>query len=400
MANTYDSYFSERLAQMQEAGHYRYFLDIERSASRFPELTYTDANGQRGTAINFCSNDYLGQTAHPEVIAAAQAALGQTGTGSGGTRNISGTTTYHSALEQAAARLVSKPAALLFNSSYLANQTVLATLGRQLPNCIILSDAENHASMIEGIRASRCEKHIFRHNDMAHLEALLGDLDVEMSKIIAFESVYSMSGTVAPIADIARLARQYGALTYCDEVHAVGLYGQHGAGWIQSVNQSDGIDLINGTFAKAFGVIGGFVAGSAAAIDFIRTHAEGFIFTTSLPPANCAAILRSMEVLRDDPTIIERFRANVRQLRQNLDAAGITYEGHDAHITRIVIGNSHRCKAITDRLLTEFGLYMQPINYPTVPKGQECIRIIVTARHNNEHIQYLVESLQEVLSNA
>jgi 5-aminolevulinate synthase len=390
--------FHQKMSALRSAGEYRFFLDIERSAKTFPEFTYQDAEKKIRRAINFCSNDYLGQSVHPAVIDAAKVALEQAGTGSGGTRNISGTTTWHRQLEQQIAVLSGKAAALVFNSSYLANQSTLTTLGRHLEDCIFISDAENHASMIEGIRGSKCEKHVFRHNDVEHLEQILRFLPPSSPKIIAFESVYSMSGTMAPIREITELARHFNALTYCDEVHAVGLYGPAGAGMIAAEDAQAQIDIINGTFAKAYGVIGGFLAGSQVLMDFIRSHAEGFIFTTSLPPSNCAAILKSMEVLHQNRDIVSIFHENVRFLRQQLDELGIAYSGHASHITRIQIGDSRHCKAITDRLLSEFGLYLQPINYPTVPRGQESIRIIVSAIHSRAQIMHLAESLQIALS--
>jgi 5-aminolevulinate synthase len=293
---------------------------------------------------------------------------------------------------------VQKPSAIVFNSSYLANQTVLATLGRHMEHCLFISDAENHASMIEGMRASKRDKIIFRHNDMGHLAEILQTQSPERPKIIAFESVYSMSGTMAPIRDIVALAKQYNALTYCDEVHAVGLYGEHGGGLIAQVGASDGVDLINGTFAKAFGVIGGFVAGSEPLIDFIRSHAEGFIFTTSLPPSNCAAIIKSIETVGNEPETRRIFHQNIVLFRKLLDQMDIPYQGRDAHITRIVIGDSQRCKTLTDRLLFEHGIYLQPINFPTVARGEESMRVIVSARHHDFQIEQLALALKTVLS--
>lgn len=396
--NYYQTIFQEKINTLKTAGNYRYFLDIERSAALFPVFFYTDTAGNRKTAINFCSNDYLGQTTHPAVIEAAQTAIAQAGTGSGGTRNISGTTIWHKRLETSVAQLVGKESALIFNSAYLANQTALTTLGRHFSDGILISDAENHASMIEGLRASRCEKRVFRHNDLQHLEAILASFPLEMPKIVAFESVYSMSGTVAPISEIVKLAKQYNALTYCDEVHAVGLYGKNGAGLVAETQNTEGVDILNGTFAKAFGVIGGFLAGSAAAMDFIRSYAEGFIFTSSLPPATCAAVIESIEVLKKEPQIVQKFKENVRFFRQKLTEKKIDFEGKDAHITRIVIGDSMLCKSLSDSLLRDYGIYIQPINFPTVPRGEECLRIIITAKHSNEQIMQLVESLYALLN--
>ncbi len=393
----YENYFAQTLDALKKQGHYRYFLEMERSAAHFPAFRYTDAQGNLAEAINFCSNDYLGQTTHPAVQAAAKAAIDQAGTGSGGTRNISGTTTFHRALEKATAQLVQKEAALLFNSAYLANQTALTTLGRHLKGCIFISDEENHASMIEGLRASKCQKHIFAHNDMVQLEAILKQLPIDAPKVIAFESVYSMSGTVAPIQKIVEIAQTYNVLTYCDEVHAVGLYGTHGAGYVEQMGFSHQIDILNGTFAKSYGVIGGFLAGSLVTMDFIRSHAEGYIFTSSLPPATCAAITESISIVKQNPEIMQRFHENIQIFRNMLIENQITFSGHASHITRIHIGSSSRCKAIADALLKTHGIYLQPINYPTVPKGQACLRIIINAKHNLVQIQQLVTALKIVL---
>ena len=393
----YTRLFNQKLDALKTQGNYRYFLDIERSAAIFPIFHYKDAEGNRHEATNFCSNDYLGQTTHSEVQAAAKDAIDKAGAGSGGTRNISGTTTYHRALEKATAQLVKKESALLFNSAYLANQTALTTLGRHLENVAFISDEENHASMIEGMRGCKYKKYIFRHNDTAHLEAILMTLPLETPKIVVFESVYSMSGTVAPIADICRIAKKYNAMTYCDEVHAVGLYGKEGAGMVQQTGNTEGVDILNGTFAKAFGVIGGFLAGTTTVIDFIRSHAEGFIFTSSLPPATCAAITKSIEVLSKNPSIQATFHQNVKRFRQMLKENDIAFGGHASHITRINIGDSKRCKHVADRLLKEFNLYLQPINFPTVPRGEECLRIIVTAKHTVVQMEKLALALKAVL---
>lgn len=392
----YATAFRQKLEKLQLSGNYRYFLDLHKSASTFPVFQYEDATGNRQQAVNWCSNDYLGQSTNPVVIKALQHAASASGTGSGGTRNISGTTLYHRQLEQAVADLVNKEKALVFSSAYLANQTILTTLGRHLEGAVFISDAENHASIIEGIRASKAEKLIFRHNDIRHLEEILLYLPADVPKIIVFESVYSMSGTIAPVEEICRLAKKYNALTYCDEVHAVGLYGE-GAGWIAEAGCSDQVDLINGTFAKAFGVVGGFVAGEALLLDFIRSFAEGFIFTTSLPPSTCAAVTASIRYVLEHPELLKSFRELVHLLRRDFRESGITFEASDSHITRIVIGDSRRCKMIADRLLKEFGIYLQPINYPTVPKGEACLRIIVTAKHTTEHISELCSALRSVL---
>jgi 5-aminolevulinate synthase len=404
----YENLFNQKLDALKTQGNYRYFLDIERSAALFPVFHYKDAEGNRHEAINFCSNDYLGQTTHPEVQAAAKEAIDKAGAGSGGTRNISGTTTYHRALEKATAQLVKKESALLFNSAYLANQTALTTLGRHLENVSFISDEENHASMIEGMRGCKYKKYIFRHNDTAHLEAILMTLPLETPKVVVFESVYSMSGTVAPIADICRIAKKYNAMTYCDEVHAVGLYGKDGAGMVaETMNMAcndipntfgtEGVDILNGTFAKAFGVIGGFLAGTTTVMDFIRSHAEGFIFTSSVPPSTCAAITKSIEVLSQNPSIQATFHQNVKHFRHLLEENDIAFSGHASHITRINIGESKQCKHIADRLLKEFKVYLQPINFPTVSRGEECLRIIISAKHTTEQMAHLALALKAVL---
>jgi 5-aminolevulinate synthase len=404
----YEHLFNQKLDALKTQGNYRYFLDIERSAALFPVFHYKDTAGNRHEAINFCSNDYLGQTTHPEVQAAAIEAIEKAGTGSGGTRNISGTTNYHLALETATSQLVKKESALLFNSAYLANQTALTTLGRHLEHVHFVSDEENHASMIEGIRGCKYKKHIFKHNDIRHLEEILCQIPRELPKVVAFESVYSMSGTVAPIAEICRIAKKYNAMTYCDEVHAVGLYGKNGSGMVAETiekagndilngENTEGVDILNGTFAKAFGVIGGFLAGNKTVMDFIRSHAEGFIFTSSLPPATCAAITKSIEVLKENPSIQATFHQNVKHFRHLLEENDISFGGHASHITRINIGDSKRCKFIADRLLKEFNLYLQPINFPTVPRGEECLRIIITAKHTAAQMAHLALALKTVL---
>jgi 5-aminolevulinate synthase len=392
----YNAFFKNALNTLHDSGNYRHFLDIERNAQTYPKFTYTDHHGNKKQATNWCSNDYLAQSTNPIVISALQQAAAQSGTGSGGTRNISGTTTYHKKLELLTAQLVKKESALIFNSAYLANQTALTTLGRHLKNCVFISDQENHASIIEGIRATKCDRHIFQHNNLNHLEAILCQLPSEVPKILVFESVYSMSGSIAPIKEICQLAKKYNCLTYCDEVHAVGLYG-NGHGLVAQEECSQAVDIINGTYAKAFGVIGGFVAATATLVDFIRSHAEGFIFTTSLPPATCAAICASIEYVLQTPTLLETFHKNVQQLHTILSKHGVQFEATASHITRINIGDSKKCKLIANRLLQEFGVYLQPIVPPTVPKGEACLRIIVGARHSEEDMEHFAKALNNNL---
>jgi 5-aminolevulinate synthase len=396
MHRDYNAQLTARLDRLKAQGNYRYFLELQKSAEKQPDFDfYTE--GSSKSATNWTSNDYLGMSADADVIEAFVAAAKQDGIGSGGTRNISGTTQRHRQLEKALATLHNKPSALVFGSAYTANSTAIATLARAFDGCIIFSDAENHASMIEGIKLSRCEKRVFRHNDTAHLAELLAAEDIDRPKIIAFESVYSMSGTIAPIKEFIELAKHFNALTYLDEVHAVGLYGERGEGVAGQLGLSDEIDVINGTLAKAFGCVGGYVAASESVVDYIRSFGEGFIFTSSMPPAICAAALKSVGKVAISSEIRIKFHKNVNILRGSLRAANIEFEGQDAHITRIVIGDSRRCRAITDRLLREFGVYLQPINFPTVPEGSACLRIIATARHTEAQIFELAEALKMCL---
>ena len=392
----YNGQLNARLDLLKAQGNYRYFLPLQKSAEKQPVFE-VDTEGGKKFATNWTSNDYLGMSADADVINAFVAAAKQDGIGSGGTRNISGTTTRHLALENTLARLHNKTSALVFSSAYTANSTAISTLARAFDNCIIFSDVENHASMIEGIKLSRCEKRIFRHNDATHLAELLAKEDLDRPKIIAFESVYSMSGTVAPIKKFIDLARHFNALTYIDEVHAVGLYGEKGEGVAGKLGLSDQIDVINGTLAKAFGCVGGYIAASKTIVDYVRSFGEGFIFSSSMPPAICAAAIESVEKVAISKEIRLKFHKNVEILRGSLQAKNIKFEGQDAHITRIVIGDSQRCRAITDRLLREFSIYLQPINFPTVPKGEECLRIIATARHSEEQIFALAEALEQCL---
>jgi 5-aminolevulinate synthase len=386
------------LDELKESGNYRYFLDVDKSALEFPHFKYSDPDGVVREATNWCSNDYLCMSVKQEVINAACETTLRSGTGSGGTRNISGTTVHHKALEISLARLHNKEAALVFGGAYLANLTTLSTLGKIFPEIVFISDEQNHASLIEGMRASRCEKIIFRHNDVAHVHEILSQLPLDQPKMLVFESVYSISGTVAPVRELVALAKEFNALIYIDEVHAVGLYNADGAGYAAQLGIADQIDIINGTLAKGFGVIGGYVAASKDLVDAIRSFGSGFIFTTSLPPATCAAAVTSVEILRNDPTLRDALHANVTLLRETFDRYGVTYRENPSHITPIPIGDSRMCKAIADRLLKEFGAYMQPINYPTVPRGEECLRVVATPRHTQEDMEHLAQSLATVLN--
>jgi 5-aminolevulinate synthase len=392
----YEYYLSEYLEQLKKDGNYRHFLEIDKRAPDFPRFRYRDEGGHERQATNWCSNDYLCMSVHPEVIARLEQTARLGGVGSGGTRNISGTTIHHRELEQALAGLHGKHSALLFGGAYLANLTALGTLARILPDVVFLSDEENHASLIAGMQAGGSRK-IFRHNDAAHLEELLRQLPADQPKIIVFESVYSISGSLAPLEQIVSLAKRFGCLTYLDEVHAVGLYGPGGAGVAAQLGLQDQIDVLNGTLAKGFGVFGGYIAASRTTVDAVRSFGRGFIFTTSLPPAICAAAAASLELVRAEDGLRRTFHANVTRLRARLRDHGVEYQEGPSHITPVRIGDSTRCKQIADRLLSEFGVYLQPINYPTVKRGEECLRIIVTLKHTEADMQHLARSLQMVL---
>jgi 5-aminolevulinate synthase len=393
----YQSYLQQQLNTLKESGQYRYFLNVSKSARHFP-VFYYEKNGEAKRAVNFCSNDYLGMSVEEEVINKLSFVLHQSGTGSGGTRNISGTTQYHQSLEQTLAQWHNKEAALVFGGAYLANFTSLQTLGRRIPELIFISDERNHASIIEGIRSAGNEKKIFRHNDVTHLEGLLSSLPLEQPKMVVFESVYSMNGSIAPIAEIVKLAKKYNALTYVDEVHAVGLYGKTGAGICERDGLAHDIDIINGTLAKAVGVIGGYIAASQTIIDFIRSFGSGFIFTTSLPPAVCAAAEKSVQFIQQHSQLRVSIFGMVDYLRRLLKDENISYPENPSHITPVTIGDAVKCKTIADALLQHHGVYVQPVNFPTVPQGEECLRLIVTAKHTREQVTHLVKSLKTVLS--
>jgi 5-aminolevulinate synthase len=393
----YNQLLSTQLEQLKQSGSYRYFLDIHKSAQLFPRFYYKDENGAEKTAVNWCSNDYLCMSVHEQVIEAFRSVAARSGVGSGGTRNISGTTVYHHELEEVLACLHKKEAALLFSGAYLANLTTLSTLGRIFADAIFLSDEKNHASLIEGMRASGRKKAIFRHNDAAHLEELLKELPPDQPKIIAFESVYSIHGAIAPVREILALAKKYNCLAYLDEVHAVGLYGADGGGITSQLGLQDEIDIVNGTLAKGFGVIGGYIAASKNIVDAIRSFGSGFIFTTSLPPAVCAAAIKSAELVMNDEPLRKSFHNKVARLRSILMQYKVEYTDNPSHITPIPIGDSALCKKIADRLLREFGVYLQPVNFPTVKRGEECLRVIVTVKHEEDDMLHLARSLEAVL---
>jgi 5-aminolevulinate synthase len=393
----YQQLFTDQLKRLKDDGTYRYFLEVNKSAQHFPRFTYQDEQGNSQYAINWCSNDYLGLSSEETLISKLGFVAHRSGTGSGGTRNISGTTNYHRELEQTLSTWHQKESALLFNGAYQANVTTLQTLGRQLPGLVFFSDERNHASIIEGIRGCRNEKKIFAHNDMDHLERLLQQVPLDQPKLIVFESVYSMSGTIAPVKKIIALALKYNALTYVDEVHAVGLYGKTGAGILEQENVQTSIDIVNGTLSKAIGVFGGYIAATALLIDFIRSFGRGFIFTTSLPPAICAAATASVRLIQQEENRRLHFFTNVKDLRKSLIENGVDFKPNPSHITIIPVSGADRCRDLARRLLEKQGIYLQPINYPTVPVGEECLRVICTARHLPKHIHHLAWSLKKLL---
>ena len=388
----FDALFNQQLDTLKNDGNYRYFAELERDCGKFPRAANHTPDGVREVTV-WCSNDYLGMGQHPKVIAAMTEAVQRTGTGAGGTRNISGTNHDHLLLERELADLHGKEAALIFTSGYVSNWASLSTLGSRLENCVILSDSGNHASMIEGIRHSKAHKVIWNHNDVADLEQKLKAIPADYPKIVAFESVYSMDGDIAPIEAILDVAEKYGAMTYIDEVHAVGMYGARGGGVSEELGLADRITLIEGTLGKAFGCVGGYITGSAALCDFIRSFASGFIFTTALPPAVAAAARTSIAHLKESQLERAGQRRQVARLRKMLDGQGIPHMENNSHIVPVMIGDPVKTKMLADYLMDEWGIYVQPINYPTVPKGTERLRFTPSPLHTDADIDHLINAL-------
>jgi 5-aminolevulinate synthase len=392
---SYDAYFAGALTRLRDERRYRVFADLERLAGRFPRAIWHSPNGPRDVIV-WCSNDYLGMGQHPKVIGAMIETATRMGTGAGGTRNIAGTNHPLVELERELADLHGKEAALVFTSGYVSNETGISTIARLLPDCLILSDAWNHNSMIEGVRQSKCAKQIFRHNDMDHLQELLRAAPARRPKLIVFETLYSMDGDVAPIERICDLAERYGAMTYADEVHAVGMYGRRGGGQGEQQGVMGRLDVIEGTLAKAFGCLGGYIAASAAVCDAVRSYAPGFIFTTALPPAICAAAAAAIRHLKTSSFERERHQERAARVKAVLNAAGLPVMTSATHIVPVFVGEPEKCKEASDLLLADHGIYIQPINYPTVPKGTERLRITPSPYHEDALINALAEALVDV----
>ncbi len=391
----YDKYFADKIDALKKEGRYRVFADLERTAGDFPRArNYRD--GKIKDITVWCSNDYMGMGQHPEVLAAMHEAIDKCGAGAGGTRNISGTNHYHVLLEKELADLHRMEAALLFGSGWTANMTALSTLGAMLPDCVILSDVENHNSMIEGIRHSRAEKKIFKHNNVEHLDSLLGQYPPERAKLVAIESVYSMDGDIAPIEEILDVCERHNAMNFLDEVHAVGMYGRRGAGIAERDGQMHRVSVMQGTLAKAFGVVGGYIAGSAAMCDFIRSYGSGFIFSTSMPPGVAAAALASIRYLKEHNELREKHQERAATLKRRFAEAGIPVMPSSSHIVPVIVGDPVQCKQASDRLMDKHGIYVQPINYPTVERGTERLRFTPTPLHSDADMDHLLAAMKAV----
>lgn len=389
----YFNYFAAKVKLVRNSANYRIFKEVNKDAKKYPLINCN----QVAEVINFTSNDYLGMSTHPEVIKTMLAVTQELGVGSGGTRNISGSSKYHKELEETVAKLHKKQRGLIFNSAYLANLTAIAVLGKILPNLTIFSDELNHASIIDGILLSKAKKVIFRHNDVEHLKQLLEANQTDETKLIIFESIYSMHGTIGKIDEIIALAKTFNALTFIDEVHAMALYGETGAGVSEQQNNLNQIDFISGTFAKGYGTMGGYIVGSDAALDLIRSHGKGFIFTTSLPPALVAATIKSIEIVKTQKSLQKDFFANLEYLKIKLNETGINFLDNKSHIICIKIGNAQDCSRISEKLLKDYKIYLQSINYPTVKEGEEILRLTISPLHKIEQLDYLVAALSETL---
>ena len=392
----YDAKLDDALSALHDEGRYRVFMDICRERGAFPHAVWTRPDGEQQDITVWCGNDYLGMGQNSEVLDAMERTLRIAGAGSGGTRNISGTTIYHKELEAELADLHQKETALVFTSAYIANEATLSVLPKLFPDLVMFSDELNHASMIEGVRHGRCEKHIWRHNDLDHLRELLESVDKDRPKLIAFESIYSMDGDFGPIEAICDLADEFNALTYIDEVHAVGMYGPRGGGVAERDGLMDRIDIINGTLAKAYGVMGGYIATSAKMADAVRSYAPGFIFTTSLPPAVAAGAAASVRYLKEHPELRQAQQDAAKALKTRLKALGLPVMENSSHIVPVLVEDPVKCKSLSDRLLEEFGIYVQPINFPTVPRGTERLRFTPSPVHNPEMMDGLVKALDSL----
>ena len=394
----YENFFLENIDDLKSEGRYRIFADLERTAGAFPKAINYRPDGSTHEIIVWCSNDYMGMGQNPKTMAAMHEAIDKCGAGAGGTRNISGTNHYHILLEKELADLHKKEGALLFGSGWIANMTTLSTLGAMMPDCVIVSDAHNHNSMIEGIRHSRAEKKIFKHNDVEDLDKFLSQYGPSTPKLIAFESVYSMDGDIAPIKEICDVADKHHAMTFLDEVHAVGMYGKRGGGVAEREGLMDRITIIQGTLAKAFGVVGGYITGSAAMCDFVRSYGSGFIFSSSMPPAVAAAAIASIKHLKEHQELRDLHQERAATLKQRLYEIGLPVMPSVSHIVPVLVGDATLCKRASDDLLFKHGIYVQPINYPTVERGTERLRFTPTPLHTNEDMDHLVNSICEVWS--